>query len=130
LLKTILEGRVEGKSTRGRQGHIWENNIKRGTGNSLTECTNGTRDRQRWRYIVTNLRCGDCTKVRCIRQVLKWTPQGQRGSGRPRGTWKRTYEAERKGANGMGLEIKRMPQDRIKWRQFVSALCTSGPDED
>ena len=47
LLKNILEGRVEGKHARGRQRYIWENNIKRWTGNSLTECTNGTRDRQR-----------------------------------------------------------------------------------
>ena len=61
LLKNLLEGRVEGKRARGRQRYIWENNIKRWTGNSLTECTNGTRDRQRWRSIVANLRCGDGT---------------------------------------------------------------------
>ena len=61
LLKNILEGRVEGKRARGRPRYIWENNIKRWTGNSLTECTNGTRDRQRWRSIVANLRCGDGT---------------------------------------------------------------------
>jgi nitrous oxidase accessory protein NosD len=48
LLKNILEGRVEGKRARGRQRYIWENNIKRWTGNSLTECTNGTRGRQRY----------------------------------------------------------------------------------
>jgi hypothetical protein len=51
LLKNLLEVRVEGKRARGRQRYIWENNIKRWTGNSLTECTNGTRDRQRWRSI-------------------------------------------------------------------------------
>jgi hypothetical protein len=43
---TMKEGRVESKRARGRQRYIWENNIKRWTGNSLTECTNGTRDRQ------------------------------------------------------------------------------------
>jgi hypothetical protein len=59
--------------------------------------------------------------------VKKWTPQGQRSRGRPRGTRKRTYETERKGANRTGLEIERMAQDRIEWRQFVSALCASGP---
>lgn len=57
-LKNILEGRVEGKRARGGQRYMWENNIKPWTGNSLTECTN-TRDRQRWRSIVANLRCGD-----------------------------------------------------------------------
>jgi hypothetical protein len=61
LLKNILEGRVEGKRARGGQRYMWENNIKRWTGNSMTECTNGTRDRQRWRSIVANLRCGDGT---------------------------------------------------------------------
>jgi hypothetical protein len=55
LLKNILEGREDGKRARGRQRYIWENNIKRWTGNSLTECTNGTRHRQRWRSIVANL---------------------------------------------------------------------------
>jgi hypothetical protein len=44
LLKNILEGRVGGKRARGRQRYIWENNIKQWIGNSLTECTNGTRD--------------------------------------------------------------------------------------
>jgi hypothetical protein len=33
-LKNILEGRVEGKRARGRQHYIWENNIRRWTGNS------------------------------------------------------------------------------------------------
>jgi hypothetical protein len=47
LLKNILEGRVEGKRARGRQFYKWENNIKQWTGNSLTECTNGTRDTER-----------------------------------------------------------------------------------
>jgi hypothetical protein len=63
LLKKILGGRVEGKRARGRQRYIWENNIKRWTRNSLTltKCTNGKRDRQRWRSIVANLRCGDGT---------------------------------------------------------------------
>jgi hypothetical protein len=61
LPKTILEGRVEGKRARGRQRYIWENNIKRWTRNSLSECTNGTKDRQRWRSIVANLRIRDGT---------------------------------------------------------------------
>jgi hypothetical protein len=55
LLNNILEGRVEGKRARGSHHYIWENSIKRWTGNSLTECTNNTRDRQRWRSIVANL---------------------------------------------------------------------------
>jgi hypothetical protein len=37
---------------------------------------------------------------------------------------------EGKGANRTGLEIEKMAQDHIKWRQFVSALCAPGCEED
>jgi hypothetical protein len=66
LLKTILKGRVEVKRARGRQSYIRENIISRWTGNSLSECTIMTRDRQRWRSIVANLRCGDGTSPEII----------------------------------------------------------------
>jgi hypothetical protein len=74
--------------------------------------------------------CTQDEKERRPRQVLKLTPQGQRCKGRPRGTWKRTYETEQKGAKRTGLEIERTAQDRIEWRQFVSVLCASGCDEN
>jgi hypothetical protein len=64
------------------------------------------------------------------RKVLKLMPQVQRSRGRPRGTWKRTYETELKVAYRTGLEIKRMAQDQIEWHQFVSTLCDSGRAED
>jgi hypothetical protein len=53
--------------------------------------------------------------------ILKWTPQGQRSKGRPRGTFKRTYKTQWKGTNRTRLEIEKMAQDRIDWHQFVSA---------
>jgi hypothetical protein len=46
-------------------------------------------------------------------------PQGQRSRGRPRCTWKRTYETEQKDANRTGLEIENMAQDRIEWCQLI-----------
>ena len=61
LIKTILEGKVEGKRARGRQRYKWEDNIKRWTNSSLTECTIKARDRECWRSIAANLHCGDGT---------------------------------------------------------------------
>ena len=59
LLKTILEGKAEGKRARGGQRYKWEGNIKRWTGYRLSECTIKSRDRVCWRSIAANLRCGD-----------------------------------------------------------------------
>ena len=61
LLKTLLEGKIEGKRARGRQRYKWESNITRWTGYSLAECTTKTRDRGCWRSVAANLRCGDGT---------------------------------------------------------------------
>ena len=61
LLKFLLEGKVEGQRARGRQMYKWEGNIKRWTKYSLAECTIKARDRECWRSIAANLRCGDGT---------------------------------------------------------------------
>src|SRR5579871_4018617 len=58
LLKIILECKVGGLRVRGRQWFRWVDNIKRWTGYSLSECTIRARDRQCWRFIAANLRCG------------------------------------------------------------------------
>ena len=61
LIKTILEGKAEGQRARGRQRYKWEDNIKRWTNSSLTECTIKASDRECWRSIAANLHCGDGT---------------------------------------------------------------------
>ena len=61
LLKTILEGKVEGKRARGRQRYKWEDNIKRYTEANLSKCTIWARDRASWRSITAKLHCGDGT---------------------------------------------------------------------
>jgi hypothetical protein len=110
-------------------GFTWEDKISNVRLKELTGLGDINKEviKRRWRWIghVHRMR-----RERQPRQVLKSTPQGQRSRGRPRGTWKRTNETDRKGANRTGLEIERMEQDRIEWRQFVSALCASGCDED
>src|SRR5579871_2637964 len=61
LLKTLLEGLVEGRRDRGRQRYKWERNIKRWTGYSMSECTTQARNRVCWRSVAANLRYGDGT---------------------------------------------------------------------
>src|SRR5579871_1765085 len=61
LLKTLLEGKVEGRRDRGSQRYKWESNIKRWSGYSMSECTTRARDRECWRSVAANLQCGDGT---------------------------------------------------------------------
>ena len=61
ILKTILEGKVEGKRARGRQRYRWEDNIREWTGYSLAECTIKARERGNWRFITANLHSGEGT---------------------------------------------------------------------
>jgi len=54
----------------------------------------------------------------------QWTPQGHRGRGRPRNTWKRDLEKEmwtagsRYSWRNMAVET----QDRTGWRQVICGL--------
>jgi hypothetical protein len=52
LCTHILEGRVHGKRSRGRQRRRWSDDIKDWTGRSLAECTDAARDIRRWRGLV------------------------------------------------------------------------------
>jgi len=54
-------------------------------------------------------------------------PQGQRNRGRPKNTWKRGVEQEKKEAGVTWGSLEASAQDRMKWKQFVGGLCsTSG----
>ena len=46
---------------------------------------------RRWRWIGHVYRMKNSRRPR---QAMDWTPQGQRNRGRPRGTWRRTFETE------------------------------------
>ena len=50
--------------------------------------------------------------------------QGTRKVGRPKITWKRTVVNEAKAAGKQWLEVKALAKNRIRWRQFVDALCS------
>jgi hypothetical protein len=76
-------------------GFTWEDKISNARLKELTclEDINKEVIKRRWMWVghVHRMR-----RERRPRQVLKWTPRGQRNRGRPRGTRKRTYETERK----------------------------------
>ncbi|KAG1714962.1 Protein capicua [Nymphon striatum] len=59
--RTTLEGKVEGKRSRGKQRLKWEDNIKGWTKRSMEECGRLAKDRVGWRVIVANLRNEDGT---------------------------------------------------------------------
>jgi hypothetical protein len=61
ILKTVLEGRVDGTRAQGGQRYRWVDNIKRWTARRLSVCTTVARNRDNWRGIVANLRCGEGT---------------------------------------------------------------------
>ena len=58
------------------------------------------------------------------RQALEWNPQGKRGRGRLRNTW-RTVLEEAKGVNKTWAEIKTDAKNRVRWRILVEALCSA-----
>jgi hypothetical protein len=56
---------------------------------------------------------------------MEWNPQGQRKRGRPRRSWQRTI---REGALAVGKtwgESEQLSKNRVRWRHFVNALCSS-----
>ena len=57
------------------------------------------------------------------RVALRCTPDGRRGRGRPKETWRRTVEAEMKQQGWTWGFLERAAQDRNKWRDLVEALC-------
>ena len=59
------------------------------------------------------------------RQVLEWNPQGKRGRGRPKNTWRRTLLEEAKGVKKTWAEIKCDAKNRVRWRILVDALCSA-----
>ena len=71
--------------------------------------------RRRWKFIGHVLRSDDeHTKV-----ALQWTPQGRRNKGRPRETWRRTAERERKEL-GFSSWSRVGAAARAEWRAFIN----------
>ena len=56
------------------------------------------------------------------RQALQWNPQGSRGRGRPRETWRRCMEREMKDVGITWVALSKKAQDRDVWRMFAYGL--------
>ena len=76
--------------------------------------------RRRWRWIGHVLRL---PPTAIARVALRWTPDGRRGRGRPKETWRRTVETEMKQQGWTWGFLERAAQDRSKWKDLVEALC-------
>ncbi|XP_078352399.1 uncharacterized protein LOC144637125 [Oculina patagonica] len=73
--------------------------------------------RRRWRWIGHVLRMGHQQHPRI---ALTWAPEGKRRRGRPKETWRRTVEGERR---KMGFatwaEAVNVAEDRVEWRERI-----------
>ncbi len=79
--------------------------------------------RRKWRWIGHTLRRNNKS---IAKQALNWNPQGKRGRGRPKNTWRRCTEQEMK---AMGLSWKqeeKRAQDRRGWRVLIDSLFSLG----
>jgi len=74
--------------------------------------------RRKWNWIGHTLRRNDDS---IARQVLQRMPQGHRGRGRPRNTWKRDLEREMwtVGFRFSWMNMETAAQDRAGWLQVV-----------
>ena len=75
--------------------------------------------RRRWKWVGHTLRKD---KNSMTRQALQWNPQGSRGRGRPRETWRRCIEREMKDVGMRWVALSKKAQDRDVWRMFVCGL--------
>jgi hypothetical protein len=64
------------------------------------------------------------------RQGLDWNPHRKRRKGGPRVTCKRTVFAELQEQNVSLKEVKQMLKNRVRWRKFVMALCSTGNEDE
>ena len=77
--------------------------------------------RHRWNWIGHVLR-GD--KASDCMVAPGWQPEGKRAVGRPKTTWRRTEEAERRKVGWRDWGTARAAsKDREAWRENVMALC-------
>jgi hypothetical protein len=76
--------------------------------------------RRKWDWIGHTLWKGN---EAIEREALDWNPQGKRGIGRPRHTWRRSVHNEALENGNSWSEVKRMARNRTTWRCFVDALC-------
>jgi hypothetical protein len=60
------------------------------------------------------------------KEGMEWNRQGQRKRGRPKRSWQRTIREEALADGKTCGEIRQLNKNRVRWRHFVNALCSSG----
>ena len=121
-IESKLRG-FEGRCLRRILAIWWEQRITNEEIEAMTgiNCIVEEVQRRRWKWLGHILRMD---RNRHPRIALDWNPQGKRKRGRPKGTWRRTVDAERLEAGKTWNELKWLAQDRGEWRKFVGALCS------
>ena len=104
ILKVKWQDRVRNET-------VWERTNQRPVDEEIKK--------RRWRWIGHTLR----KPKPCIpREAIQWNPQGERDRGRPRETWQRSVERDRKQLGVGWGELSKKAQDRDQWRALVSGL--------
>ena len=125
-IESRLRG-FEGRCLRRILNIWWEHRVtnKEVAERTGIECIVDEVKKRRWRWLGHVMRMH---KSRHPLAALTWTPQGKRTKGRPQGTWRRTVDEERTKAGKTWNELRWLAQDRVGWRAFVGALCSSRGD--
>ena len=87
-----------------------------------------------WKVTTAISRIGYVTRMpsdAILKIALRWTPNaGRRRRGRPKETWRRSFEREMK-ENGLSwAQVEHLARNRGGWRSLVLALCATGHEED
>ena len=82
------------------------------------EQTSTTIRRRRWKWLGHVLRMEN---TRHAKIAVTWTPEGKRKRGRPKETWRRTIERERKDLGFQSwTEATKVATERDQWRRLVN----------
>ena len=137
VISVLLYGSESWKTTKGLENRLnafqrkclrqilgihWPERIRNSTLYRRTSTHPVTLDirRRRWRWLGHLLRMPPSSLPRI---ALRWTPDGKRGRGRPKETWRRTVEKEMKEHGWTWGTLERAAADRNRWRDMVDALC-------
>jgi hypothetical protein len=94
--------------------NLWDVTNQQPIGNKIKE--------RKWLWIGHTLRK---TEGATERAALDWNPQGAHRRSRPRITWKKTVEEAAAVMGKTWKEVKRLANNRTRWRCFTDALCSS-----
>ena len=104
--------------------HISEEEVRRRSGQKSVILEMGLR---RWRYYGHALRM---ESGRLPKQVMSWTPDGSRRPGRPKDTWRRTIQREKRNGGFEAEDVENIAERRDDWRRFIADLWATRPEQD